>query len=197
MDEKTFQEQNTTIQRKTICVNLIGAPGSGKSTGAAYIFAKLKMQGINCELVVEYAKDRVWQNDLEVFRNQFYVTAKQSQRMARLQNKVDIIVTDSPLLMAAYYAKDKPYYKPYVEVLQHLHNEYLNINCLIKRVKPYNPKGRFQDEAGSDAMQSEFIEMYAKEFGVTLDDFKGNEKGYNEIIKGVLECHQKEFINFN
>ena len=34
-----------------IVVNLFGVPGAGKSTGAAYVFSKLKMQGINAELV--------------------------------------------------------------------------------------------------------------------------------------------------
>ena len=38
-------------------INLFGGPGTGKSTGAAYIFAKLKMCGVNCELITEFAKD--------------------------------------------------------------------------------------------------------------------------------------------
>lgn len=175
--------------KPTICVNLIGSPGSGKSTGSAYIFSKLKMMGVNCELVQEYAKGRVWQNDLEVFRNQFYVTAKQSQYMARLQGKVDIIVSDSPLIMAAYYVKrqDKNWYEPYKEVLNHFHSEYRNINCLIKRVKPYNPKGRFEDEAGSDAVQVAIIEMYEQEFGIGLDCFDGDQAGYDKIVDKVYD----------
>jgi adenylate kinase family enzyme len=177
------------MSKKTICVNLVGAPGSGKSTGAAYIFSKLKMEGINCELVIEYAKDRVWQNDLEVFRNQFYVSAKQSQRMARLQGKVDIIVTDSPLLMAAIYAKDKPYYAPYKEVLKHIHEEYENINCLIERVKPYNPKGRFQDEAGADQLHIDIRKMYKEEFHLHLDTYMGNEVGYNSLVADIIKTH--------
>lgn len=40
-----------------LLVNLYGSPGAGKSTGAAYIFAKLKMLGINAELITEYAKN--------------------------------------------------------------------------------------------------------------------------------------------
>ena len=34
----------------TLVVNLFGGPGSGKSTGAAYVFARLKMLGYNAEL---------------------------------------------------------------------------------------------------------------------------------------------------
>lgn len=40
-------------------VNLFAQPGAGKSTGAAYIFAKLKMAGVNAELITEFAKDKV------------------------------------------------------------------------------------------------------------------------------------------
>ena len=47
------------LKMKTIVVNLFGAPGAGKSTGAAYIFALLKMAGIEAELVTEFAKDKV------------------------------------------------------------------------------------------------------------------------------------------
>lgn len=59
-----------------IIVNLYGAPGSGKSTGAAYIFASLKMMGVNAELVTEYAKDKVWEETREVFNNQAYIFGK-------------------------------------------------------------------------------------------------------------------------
>ena len=45
--------------KKTLVVNLLGAPGSGKSTIAASIFSKLKFQNLNVELVSEYAKELV------------------------------------------------------------------------------------------------------------------------------------------
>ena len=55
-----------------LIVNLYGAPGAGKSTGAAYIFSQLKMRGINAELVTEFAKDKVWEESKAVFQNQAY-----------------------------------------------------------------------------------------------------------------------------
>ena len=55
---------------KTLVVNLFGVPGAGKSTGAAYIFAMLKMYGINAELITEYAKDKVWEENTQAFKNQ-------------------------------------------------------------------------------------------------------------------------------
>lgn len=61
-------------------VNLYGAPGSGKSTAAAYIFSKLKMQGVKCELVTEVAKDLVWDENAKALQNQAYVFGKQFYR---------------------------------------------------------------------------------------------------------------------
>ena len=70
-------------KNKTIVCNLAGSPGSGKSTLAAYVFAKLKMMGINCELVTEFAKDKVWEKNNEALSNQIYIFAKQYYRMSR------------------------------------------------------------------------------------------------------------------
>jgi len=69
--------------KKTIVCNLVGSPGSGKSTLAAFVFAKLKMIGVNCELVTEFAKDKVWEKNNEALSNQIYIFAKQYYRMSR------------------------------------------------------------------------------------------------------------------
>lgn len=61
---------NNDISRsKTICVNFFSGPGAGKSTLAAYVFSKLKMMGVNCELVSEFAKDKVWEKNNEALSN--------------------------------------------------------------------------------------------------------------------------------
>ena len=64
------------MDKKTITVSLFGPPGAGKSTLAAYVFAKLKMMGVNCELVTEFAKDKVWEKNNEALSNQIYIFAK-------------------------------------------------------------------------------------------------------------------------
>lgn len=75
--------------KDTLIVNLYAGPGSGKSTGAAYIFSKLKLKDIDAEYVSEYAKDRVWQNDQFPLEHcQLYITGKQLLKIVRLFGKV-------------------------------------------------------------------------------------------------------------
>lgn len=174
---------------KTKVINLFGAPGSGKSTGAAYIFSQLKMKGINCEIVTEYAKDRVWQKDFEVFKNQFYVAAKQSLRMSRLKENVEVIITDSPVAMAGYYSQQVVYYKHYFEVLKAIHAEYENYDCFISRVKAYNPSGRFQTEEQANVMHKE-IETYALGINNVLHYYDGDIAGYDRLIKDWLNKYE-------
>lgn len=104
--------KNTTIFQKrelfkhmknTIIVNLFGEPGAGKSTGAAYVFAVLKMNGIDAELATEFAKDKLWEESKAVFENQSYIFGKQSFRLSRCKGKVEVIVTDSPLPLSIIY----------------------------------------------------------------------------------------------
>ena len=78
-----------------LIINLFGAPGAGKSTGAAYVFSQLKAAGINAELVTEFAKDKVWEETKAVFESQAYIFGKQYLRISRLVGKVDVASTES------------------------------------------------------------------------------------------------------
>lgn len=60
----------------SIVVNLFGSPCAGKSLGASYIFSLLKIAGVNCELVTEFAKDLVWDNNRDGLNCQEYVFGK-------------------------------------------------------------------------------------------------------------------------
>lgn len=44
------------MEKKSLIVNLIGAPGTGKSTLMAQVFSKLKWDKVDVEMVSEFAK---------------------------------------------------------------------------------------------------------------------------------------------
>ena len=112
------------MKNKTIIVSLFGAPGAGKSTLSAYIFAKLKMLGVNCELVTEFAKDKVWEKNNEALSNQIYIFAKQYYRISRCADKVDVIITDSPLFLSPFYNKDPEIDAPLKQLVYTISSRY-------------------------------------------------------------------------
>lgn len=69
---KSKEELNQSDNgQKTLVINLFGGPGAGKSTFCASVFADLKWRDINCEMALEYAKDRVWEGSFNVLENQY------------------------------------------------------------------------------------------------------------------------------
>lgn len=166
-----------------LVVNLFGVPGAGKSTGAAYIFAELKLLGVNAELITEFAKDKVWENNVEVFKNQAYIFGKQSFRLSRCRDKVDVLVTDSPLLLSAFYNEDPTLGEEFNKVVRNVFDSYDNINFLLDRVKPYNPVGRNQTEEESDALREPMLKMLE---GIDYTVVNGDIGGYQNIVMKVM-----------
>lgn len=123
-----------------IVVNLFAGPGSGKSTTCAGVFSKLKLIGINCEMALEYAKDKVWENSLDVLNDQIYIFGNQLHRINRLKDKVDVIITDSPLLLSIVYNCEEN--KIFNELVIDQFNRLDNLNYYVVRDDSFNPKGR-------------------------------------------------------
>lgn len=174
--------------KKTLIVNLFAGPSAGKSTGAAYIFTKLKMDYIDAELVTEFAKDKTWEHNSMVLSNQFYVFGKQAFRLARVAGQVDVVITDSPLLLSNYYAGNAPVMENFKKACTDVFNTYDNMNFFINRVKPYNPNGRSQSEVEADKISTELKQML-NEYNVLYEEVNGDEAGYESIyqyIKTVL-----------
>jgi len=177
-----------------LVINLFGAPGSGKSTGAAYIFSKLKMYGINAELVTEFAKDKVWEESKEVFNNQAYIFGKQYFRISRLNDKVEVVITDSPLLLSSFYNKSEVLGDNFNNMVKDVFNAFNSMNVLIKRTKPYNPAGRFQSEDESDEL-SEKMKSFLKSYDVEYKTYNGDLQGYDKLVNEILKTLYKETDN--
>ena len=138
VEQKPIKEETT----RPMVVNLFAGPGAGKSTGAAFLFAYLKLLKVNVELVTEFAKELAWEGDKEFMaNNQVYITGQQIRRMNRLIGKVDVIITDSPIELGYFYTED-----PILRELCYSEGRKWErrLNFYIERVKPYNPSGRNQ-----------------------------------------------------
>ena len=170
-----------------ILVNLYGAPGSGKSTGAAYIFAKLKMAGVDAELVTEFAKDKVWEESKEAFNNQAYLFGKQYFRISRCADKVDVIVTDSPLPLSVFYNTTGTLGKEFNEMVIKVAESFNCKNYLLHRVKPYNPNGRFQTEEESNKLADKLVD-FLDFYKINFKPISGSIEGYDKIVEEILKA---------
>ena len=174
--------------KKPIVVNLFGAPGAGKSTIAAQIFFLLKTYGVNAELVTEFAKDKTWEHNLKALGVQEYVFGKQSYRLARCRDDVEVIVTDSPLPLSIIYNHNEALDKDghFSQVVLNIFNTYNNCNYVLKRVKPYNPKGRNQTEEESDALFAPILDLL-HDLKIPFEIRNGDEETGAAIAKDVLD----------
>ena len=163
--------------KNTLIVNLFGGAGIGKSTLMARIFSELKVQGYDCEMVTEFAKDLVWEKRNETFKDELYIFAKQNHRLFRVNGKVDIIVTDRPLLLTNAYNQDD---KELCSLCLKTFNQYNNLNFLLKRETVYQENGRNQSE--EEAIQIDKI---------TQDLLESNEINYyivnNNDLTNIIE----------
>lgn len=170
----------------TKVLNLFAGPGTGKSTMAAAIFSELKFSGVNCEYIQEYAKDKAWELGKQekipkVIRAQEYIFAKQHFRMRRVADEVDLMICDSPLIMSMVYI-DKDFELPSLRnVVLEAHGLYENVNIFLERTKPYNPKGRFQDEEGAKQKDTEIIDILNR-YNVQYTKLRGE----RESLKAIL-----------
>lgn len=179
--------------KKPLIINLCGAPGAGKSTGAAYIFSKLKMNGINAELITEFAKDKTWEHNKTAIDNQVYLFAKQYYKITRCSDQVDVIVTDSPILLSIFYGKDKFYAEELKPLILKIWHEDNNILYFVNRDKPYNSKGRFQTEKESDAIAVTLKEILAEFKGdIIYQEIMGNEASYDFVVDQVLKMLEED-----
>ena len=176
-----------------ISINLFGSPCSGKSTIAAYLYHDLKSKDCSVELVREFAKDVIYEGSHLKFRNQLHITGEQYKRMQDIASNdkdgVSLIVTDCPLLLGKIYAKlnEKtfPAWKTFCKLLDELNNEFENFNVFINRAKKYNPKGRFQSEAESDALALEIKKL------VKFDlEIKGDKAGQEFLAETVYRRYK-------
>jgi nicotinamide riboside kinase len=179
----------------TILINLYGGPGSGKSTIAAHTFALLKHSGVNSEYVQEYAKDLVWADTPATLDYPIALFGEQHTRIARLWDKVDVIVTDSPILLCAYYAGtvERVYNsEPFQALALHEDARFRPaLNAWIRREKPYEPAGRVQSEAQALRVDRS-LRAWLKGRGVALDiEIPGDQDAAHAILAEVVQMYSR------
>jgi len=170
---------------QTLVVNLFGGPGTGKSTLSANIFSELKMRGVDVEMAPEYVKEVVWEESYKKISNQLYIFGKQHNRIFRLCNKVEVIITDSPLLNSiVYYKGQNPYFK---DLVLEEYRSMNNISFYLDRNFDYVQNGRMQnlEEAKKvDSVYKDLLNEYKIDYN-TISSPYDIEEIVNPIINRI------------
>ena len=156
----------------TVLINLIGAPGVGKTTTSADLFATLKYANKNVELVAEWVKKLAWDEKKLTEFDQYYIFGKETHNQSRLFGKVDYIISDSPIWLTCFYQWHYNKSNTLVKTAQEFYslaNKYnvKVVNFLLARNKEYNTKGRYQTEEQAISLDKDikkFLEFYGVEF---------------------------------
>jgi nicotinamide riboside kinase len=150
--------------KKTLVINLFGAPGSGKSTLAADLFSEMKKHDYEVEMVREWVKLWAWEGRSMTYADQIIVFGNQTYEETSLYGKVDIIITDSPLILSGFYEQVNngssyllPAAKSIMDEAESYGTKYWNL--LVKRNWPYQTTGRFEDEKRANDLHDKMVKF--------------------------------------
>lgn len=147
------------MKKKPLVINLIGGPGCGKSTAASGLFYALKKLQVNAELSLEWVKSKVYEESFHCMDDQIYIFAKQHHKLFVLQDKVDVVVTDCPLLNSLVYGERRDSFDTMV---MDLFNEFNNLNIVIRRKQKYVTDGRIETAEEAMNIDDKYIEIMKK-----------------------------------
>lgn len=118
-----------------ININLLGGPGTGKSTTRAGVFYRMKTDGYKIEEVVEYAKELTYGKEFIRLADQLHLLGEQHHRIYKLKDQVDFIITDSPFIMGLAYLEDSKHIprELFRELIVQIFKSYNNVNIFLER----------------------------------------------------------------
>lgn len=177
-------------KRETIIINLIGGPCIGKTTMAALIFAKIKLQGYTCEYIQEYAKTLVWQQKFDKLNDQYAISMKQYALLAAIHGSVDYIITDGPLVQGLYYNRYNLENNSNIERTEAMilakHSSMKSINILLSRGDfAYEQAGRMQNEEEAKEIDV-MLRHILKKNGVEFCVMESHHENADNIVDFIL-----------
>ena len=175
------------MDKKTIVINFTGGPGAGKSFMATRLVSILKENGVCCEYVPEFAKDLVWDGRLSELNDQLYILANQFHMLSRLKNKVNVIITDSPIILSMYYNEQSKCFSKdiFTSLVLASYQNFDNIVYYVVRNHPYEREGRYQTEEESNQVSLN-IKKTLDESGISYQTVVSSGAKAEEIAKFII-----------
>ena len=178
----------------TTVVNLIGGPSIGKSTCAAYLYYLFKKDGKRAELVRECVKDWLYEGKSVGSFDQLYFLGEGIRRETVLYNKVDYVISDSPVLLNLAYAR-KYCSKNIVNSVEMMINAFYvqasseghrHVDVLLKRTHDYVEKDRYETKEQALEIDKNLTSILS-----TCMVVQPNEEGILSLYKFICECEMR------
>lgn len=177
---------------ETYTINLVGPPGTGKTTVAARLFSELKIRGHTAEWVPEYAKQlaRDGKRGIDKLNNQYAISMRQAEMLDAVQGKVRFVVTDGALLNGVYYNARNPDNVSDVKkthaAIARRYNRHRNVNIFLGRGSyAYETEGRTQSETDAKAMDADFLRCMG-ETGAGIIMFTSDMEHIPSMIAAIM-----------
>lgn len=172
----------------TVVINMLGGSGIGKSTIAAGLYYNMKLKHKKVELVREYVKVLAWQGAKINQFDQVNIFGEQCKLEHTLYNKVDYIVTDSPIILAPvyeyFYHGDSMMEEAAIKFIDKAKKSGIrHLNFLLSRGKDYDTNGRYQSEEEAKKVDS-LTKTFLHKHNMHYCEIDGPE---TERVKKILE----------
>lgn len=151
-----------------LMVNLFAGPSAGKTVLRALLFAELKMSGsgLDVEETIEVAREHVREGRELALRNRIKMLGDQYHRGFRFRfgqgAPVDVVVSDSPVLLNAVYARrEGTWPQAYLDLCRWAHDQDESLNVWVERQEghAFQQGGRREDPAECARLDGEIRGM--------------------------------------
>ena len=169
---------------ETLVINLIGGPCSGKSTVAAELFARLKKMGVHCELVSEYIKERIYEENKTITTHQISIFGMEHYSIVNKIGKVNVIVHDGSFINNIIY---KPIENPeFDNLIVSEYHKFNNLDFFIKRGNiEFEDYGRIHNLKQSKELDKIIKDTYNK-YGLSFIEVEARD-AVDKIIPILLK----------
>lgn len=177
-----------------ILIELIGAPGSGKSTTAAELYSLFSKAGIPTGLITEFVKDFANRGYPIETEDQLWILGSQARAESQVYGKYPLVICDTSLYLCSffnYFLSEKEIdHTPSVKS----HTDFVDKKYKIERIRyirylnknRYSDIGRYQDFEESSKMETSIID-YFSERSIQLQETQSVELIFRDVLRKLEE----------
>ena len=170
---------SSPLPHKTLVINTVGEPGSGKTTLSFWLAQSLKKSGVLVEFVPELVKyecfDPQGQARVRSGKFDFRYLALQHRLLRPLLGRVEVVVNDGAYELFYFYAKRRmepsslQRFRQTIDELQRsLPSGSENWFVMPRRNHPYERVGRNESEDEAKIVRDQMTTCLADDFGVQV-----------------------------